>query len=296
MNKGTLYAVIAYCLWGFFPIYFKALHAVPAFQIMTHRVVWSFIFLFIFIVVLKEINTLLASITPRVLLIYLVASILVALNWLIYVWGVNAGYVVECSLGYFINPLVSVLLGMIILGEKLRRLQWIPVALAFGGVLYLTVSFGSLPWIALALAFSFGLYGLVKKIAPLPSLQGLTLETGIIFLPALAYLFLQESNGVGAFGHISAATTLLLVLTGIVTAIPLLLFATSAHLVPLSTLGLIQYIAPTLQFLIGVLIFRESFTQARVIGFCIIWIALIIFSAESLFVNRKHTHPALKQP
>jgi chloramphenicol-sensitive protein RarD len=260
MNKGTLYAVIAYCLWGFFPIYFKALHAVPAFQIMTHRVVWSFIFLFIFIVVLKEINTLLASITPRVLLIYLVASILVALNWLIYVWGVNAGYVVECSLGYFINPLVSVLLGMIILGEKLRRLQWIPVALAFGGVLYLTVSFGSLPWIA------------------------------------LAYLFLQESNGVGAFGHISAATTLLLVLTGIVTAIPLLLFATSAHLVPLSTLGLIQYIAPTLQFLIGVLIFRESFTQARVIGFCIIWIALIIFSAESLFVNRKHTHPALKQP
>lgn len=294
MNKGTLYAVVAYSLWGFFPIYFKALHAVPAFQIMTHRVVWSFLFLTVIIVLLKEFNTLKVSITPRILLIYLVAAILLAVNWLIYVWGVNAGYVVECSLGYFINPLVSVLLGVIFLGERLRRFQWIPIGLAFGGVFYLTISFGSLPWIALALAFTFGLYGLVKKIAPLPSLQGLTLETGIIFLPGLAYLLFQESTGGGAFGHLNPTTTLLLALSGIVTAVPLLLFATSAHLVPLSTLGLIQYIAPSLQFMIGVFIYGESFTQDRVIGFCIIWAALLIFSIESLLINRNPISAALE--
>jgi chloramphenicol-sensitive protein RarD len=294
MNKGSLYAVVAYGLWGFFPIYFKALHSVPAFQIMTHRVVWSFLFLTVVIVLLKEFKPLKASITPRILLIYLVASILLAVNWLIYVWGVNAGYVVECSLGYFINPLVSVLLGVIFLGERLRRLQWLPIGLAFGGVLYLTISFGSLPWIALALAFTFGLYGLVKKIAPLPSLQGLTLETGIIFLPGLAYLIFQESNGGGAFAHINTATTLLLALSGIVTAVPLLLFATSAHLVPLSTLGLIQFIAPSLQFMIGVFIYGESFTQDRVIGFCIIWAALLVFSIESLRINRNPNSVALK--
>ncbi len=287
MNKGVIYAAAAYVLWGFFPIYFKALSGVPAFQIMTHRVVWCFLVVVILLLALRELAALKAVITKRTLLIYLGAGVLLAINWVVYVWGVNAGYVLETSLGYFINPLVSVSLGVIFLHERLRPLQWVPVGLAAAGVIYLTVSYGTLPWVALVLAFSFGFYGLVKKVAPLGSLHGLALETATIFLPSLAFLLVEELRGVGAFGHAGAGTTVLLALTGVVTAVPLLLFSSGARLVPLSTLGLLQYIAPTLQFFIGVFLYNEPFTRERLIGFGIIWLALLIFSAEGFLERRR---------
>jgi len=287
MNKGVIYAAAAYVLWGFFPIYFKALSGVPAFQIMTHRVVWCFWVVAILLLALRELAALKATITKRTLLIYLGAGVLLAINWVVYVWGVNAGYVLETSLGYFINPLVSVSLGVIFLHERLRPLQWLPVGLAAAGVIYLTISYGTLPWVALVLAFSFGFYGLVKKVAPLGSLHGLALETATILLPSLAFLLVEEMRGVGAFGHASVGTTVLLALTGVVTAVPLLLFSSGARLVPLSTLGLLQYIAPTLQFFIGVFLYNEPFTRERLIGFGIIWLALLIFSTEGFLERRR---------
>jgi len=287
MNKGVFYAASAYIIWGFFPIYFKLLHSVPAIQIVAHRVVWSFVFLMAVIFLGRQFASFGTKLKLRNILLYTLAGILLGTNWLTYVWGVNAGYVVEASLGYFINPLVSILLGMVFLKEKLRPLQWLPVTLAAIGVTYLTLSYGALPWIALVLAFSFGLYGLVKKVAPLNSLHGLTLETGALFIPALGFLLFSEANGTGAFIHLGWSTTILLALAGVITSIPLLLFAAGARRVSLTTIGLLQYFSPTLQFLIGVLVYHEDFTQGRVIGFTIIWIALVIFSMESYITRRR---------
>lgn len=290
MKKGVISVFFAYVIWGFFPIYFKLLHDAPAIQIMTHRVTWSFIFLFILVSLRKEVGLIIGRLNKKIILIYLAAGLLLSINWLTYVWGVNAGFVVETSLGYFINPLVSVSLGMIFLRERLRPLQWVPVGLAAIGVIYLTILHGSLPWIALVLAFSFGFYGLFKKIAPLPSIQGVTLETAAIFIPALAFLLFSEFSGIGIFGHSSALTSILLALSGIVTAIPLILFATGAPLVTLSTIGLLQYVAPTIQFLIGVFLFGEPFSQHQLLGFSIIWLALLIFSVEGYMARRKTIH------
>jgi len=290
MKQGLFYVFTAYAMWGFFPIYFKFLKEAPAIQIMPHRVTWSFFFLLFLIAVRKEFPAILKSITKKTVITYTIAGILLATNWLTYVWGVNAGFVVETSLGYFINPLVSVVLGVVFLKEKLRPLQWVPVALATIGVIYLTIDHGSLPWIALVLAFTFGTYGLIKKIAPLPSIHGLTIETGVLFLPAIAYLLLVEVNGTGAFGHASTLTTILLALSGIITAIPLLFFASGAPKVPLSTIGIVQYIAPTIQFLIGVFIYDEPFTRGQLIGFGIVWTALIIFTVEGLTNGYRHNH------
>jgi chloramphenicol-sensitive protein RarD len=287
MNKGVVCAAGTYLMWGFFPIFFKALNAVPADQIVAHRFAWSFLFLILLVVLRGEFVALRASLNLRTVLIYLGAGVLLVFNWGLYVWGVINGHVVETSLGYFINPLVSVVLGMIFLRERLRPLQWIPLGLAASGVLYLTISHGKLPWISLGLAFSFGFYGLIKKLAPLGSLHGLTLETGTLFLVALGYLLIAEARGVGSFGHVDWPTNLLLALSGMITAVPLLLFATSARSVSLSTLGLMQYIAPTLQFLIGVFLYNEAFTTSRLIGFSMIWMALILFSVESLITARQ---------
>ncbi len=282
MNKGVISAFTAYIMWGVFPIYFKLLHTVPAFQTVSHRVVWSFFFLVIVIALRGEGKAFLKSLTWKRFFIYLGSGTLLCINWFTYVWAISQGYVVESSLGYFINPLVSVVLGMIFLGEKLRPLQWIPVILAVAGVAYLTITYGSLPWIALILAFSFGFYGLIKKISPLGSLHGLTLETAAIFLPSLGVLLVEEFRGVGAFGHDGWLISILLALTGVVTAVPLILFSIGARSIPLSTVGLLQYITPTGQFLSGVFLFGEPFTHDRLIGFSIIWLALIIFSVESL--------------
>jgi len=293
-NKGILYGIGAYLMWGFFPLYFKALHIVPALEIMFHRVVWCFLFLALVILVKREWPKLKVELRrPRILPIYALAAVLLAANWLVYIFGINSGQVVETSLGYFINPLFSVALGVIFLREKLRPMQWLPIGLAAAGVIYLTIQFGALPWIALALAFTFGFYGLLKKIAPLGALHGLTLETAILFLPALGYLLFAESQGSAAFGHASWTVTLLLALAGVITAIPLLLFASAARSIPLYMIGILQYIAPTLQFLLGVLVFGEAFTSARVVGFSIIWLALLLYSVESYLVRRRMTLPAV---
>jgi len=286
MNKGLLYALGAYIMWGLFPIYWKWLQDVPALQVIGHRIIWSFIMLTIVMLVSRQWTKFRSALTPRVLGIYSVAGLLLSANWLIYVWGVNTGHIVETSLGYFINPLLSVLLGMIFLGERLRPAQWLPLGLATSGVVYLTVTYGALPWIALSLAFSFGFYGLVKKTAPLGSLHGLTLETGLVFLPALGYLLFAENSGQGAFGHTDLVSVLLMVGAGLVTTIPLLMFASAARRIPLTMIGLMQYIAPTLQFLLGVLIYKEPFTTTRLVGFSLVWIALIFFWAEGLFAYR----------
>jgi chloramphenicol-sensitive protein RarD len=286
MNKGIWYALGAYVLWGLFPIYWKWLHDVPALQLISHRIGWSFILLMIVIIATRQWTKLRSTLTWRVLGIYLSAGLLLSVNWLIYVWGVNTEHVVETSLGYFINPLLSVLLGMIFLKERLRPLQWLPVGLAALGVIYLTWTYGSLPWIALSLAFSFGFYGLVKKTSPLGSLFGLTLETGLVFLPALGYLVYVQIVGQGAFGHSGVVPDLLMVGTGIVTAIPLLMFASAARRIPLTMVGIMQYIAPTMQFLLGVLIYKEPFTTTSLIGFSLVWIALVVFWVEG-FLARK---------
>jgi chloramphenicol-sensitive protein RarD len=292
MNKGILNGIAAYAMWGVFPIYWKLLHQVPALQVIGHRISWSFILLMLFIVFTKQWKDFRsAALTAKIISIYSIAGVLLTINWLVYVWGVNAGFIVETSLGYFINPLLSVLLGVIFLHERLRPAQWIPVILATAGVTYLTVAYGRLPWIALSLAFSFGFYGFVKKLAPLGSLYGLTLETGIVFPVALIYLFFVGFHDTGAFLHVGAQIDLLLIGAGVVTTIPLLMFASAARQIPLTVIGLLQYIAPTMQFLIGVLLYKEPFDHAHLIGFGIVWIALIIFWVENFIANRVLVEP-----
>jgi len=232
-----------------------------------------------------------STINARTIRIYLIAALLIGVNWLVYVWAVNEGFIVETSLGYFINPLISVLLGVIFLRERLRIGQWIPVLLAALGVTYLTFTYGRLPYIALALAFSFGTYGLVKKLSPLGSLYGLTVETGILLIPAIGYLIFAEANGDGAFLHTGLTSTLLMVGAGVVTTIPLLLFASAARSVSLWVVGLLQYIAPTIQFLIGVFIYKEEFNHNQLIGFGMVWTALVIFLVENYLANRVPVEP-----
>lgn len=287
MNRGMWMAVGAYSIWGVFPVYWKWLSHVSALQLFGHRIVWSCLILLAFVLMTRQAQTFRqVAFNARVLRFYLLAAILIGVNWFLYVWAVNAGFVVESSLGYFINPLVSVSLGMILFRERLRPVQWAPVTLATLGVVYLTVTYGSPPWIALSLAFTFGFYGLVKKIAPLNSFYGLLLETGILFVPALAWLMYVETTGQGAFGHLGATADFLMAGTGIVTTVPMLLFAGAARRIPLSMIGILQYIAPTLQFLLGVLVFGEPFSSTQFIGFGLVWIALIIFAVEGVLAHR----------
>lgn len=292
MNKGILYGIGAYLLWGVFPIYWKLLHDVPALQVISHRVAWSFIVLMIYILATKQwqdFRTVASHV--RTIMIYAAAGVLLSINWLIYVWGVNAGFIVETSLGYFINPLLSVLMGVIFLRERLRPMQWIPVTIATAGVIYLTITYGRLPWIALSLALSFASYGLIKKLAPLGSLYGLTLETGLIFPIALLYIGFVQMNGSGALLHIGPQVDLLLIASGIVTTIPLLMFASAAKQIPLTMVGLLQYIAPSMQFLLGVFLYKEPFDHSHLIGFGIVWAALVIFWIENYLANRTPVEP-----
>jgi chloramphenicol-sensitive protein RarD len=292
MKKGVWYAIGAYVSWGVLPFYWKWLHHVPSLQLLSHRIVWSFLALLIVISATyrwKEFRS--ASRDPHILHIYLLAAVLIGINWLTYVWAVNAGHIVETSLGYFINPLLSVLLGVFFLHERLRPFQWIPIGLAAIGVIFLTVVYGSLPWIALTLAFSFAFYGLVKKIAPLGSLYGLMLETGILLVPASIYLYYSDHIGTGAFLHTGTLSDLLLVGAGVVTTIPLLLFASAAQRIPLSLVGILQYISPTLALLIGIIIYKESFTYIHFIGYGMVWIALLLFGLERYLAGRKGTEP-----
>lgn len=287
MNKGIWYALGAYVTWGLFPIYWRLLGGIPALQLLGHRIFWSFLLLFGVVLVARQGTVFRAALNRRVVLIYSVAAVLIAINWLTYVWAVGAGFIVETSLGYFINPLLAVLLGVVFLRERLRPLQWLPIGLAAAGVLYLTFAYGSLPWVALTLAFSFGFYGLVKKMAPLGSLHGLTLETGILFLPALGFLLFSEFTGAGAFMHTSPLLDMMLVGAGLVTVVPLLMFASAVQRIPLTMIGVLQYVNPTMQFLLGVMIFKEPFDHRRLIGFGVVWMALILFGLEGFVAQRR---------
>ncbi len=292
MNKnGILYGIGAYTLWGFFPIYWKFLHHISAVQLISHRIGWSFVLLTLGILLTSQWKDFRSTINARTIRIYLIAALLIGVNWLVYVWAVNEGFIVETSLGYFINPLLSMLMGVIFLRERLRLMQWIPVGLAAIGVGYLTFVYGRLPWIALVLAFSFATYGLIKKLAPLGSLYGLTLETGILFLPALAYLSFTEVNGMGAFLHDTTPVNILLVGAGVVTTIPMLMFASAARRIPLTMIGILQYIAPTIQFVLGVFLYKEPFDHAHLVGFSIVWVALVIFWVESYIAHRMPVEP-----
>ena len=294
-NKGVFYAFGAYFIWGLFPIYWRLLKQVAAVQLLGHRITWSFILLAMVLSVKRKWPELriLAS-DRRTFRIYLAAAMLIGMNWFVFVWAVNHDYVVETSLGYFINPLLSVLMGVILLRERLRFLQWASIAFAAVGVIYLTFTYGRLPWIALALALTFGFYGLAKKIAPLNSLYGLTLETGILFVPAVFFLYWQNWAGRGAFLHQGLLSDLLMAGAGLVTTVPLLMFASAAQRIPLSMIGTIQYVTPTIQFLLGVLLYREGFSSAQAVGFGIIWASLIIFWVEG-FLSRR-TIPAEPVP
>ncbi|MCK4449194.1 MAG: EamA family transporter RarD [Anaerolineae bacterium] len=287
-KSGVLSAVGAYALWGLLPIYWKAVQTVPALEIICHRMVWSFAFVALLLIWkrrwewLQQVRN-----RPVTLITFLGTSSILALNWFIYIWAVNAGHIVDTSLGYFINPLLSVLLGVLFLGERLRLWQWISVGIAACGVSYLTLSHGTFPWIALGLATTFGFYGLLRKTAPLDALEGFSLETTFLFLPALGYLLYLERMGTASFGHTMALTNILIALSGVVTALPLILFAYAAKRVTLATVGILQYIAPTGQFLLGVLVYGETFTQPRMVGFSVIWIALFIYSLEGVIERRR---------
>jgi chloramphenicol-sensitive protein RarD len=288
MKKGILYGIAAYLAWGVFPIYWKWLESVPAIQIISHRIIWSFVLLALILFVTRQWKTFRsAALSRRIVLIYLASAILLSINWLTYVWAVNAGFVVETSLGYFINPLLSVLLGVLFLREKLRPWQWVPIVLAAIGVIYVAFSYGQFPWIALTLAISFGTYGLIKKTAPLGSLYGLALETGLLFVPAVIFLAYTERLGQGAFLHSGPVADLLMVGAGLVTTVPLLLFSSAAQRIPLSTVGILQYITPTMQFILGIFLYHEPFNLSLLIGFSIVWLALLIFWGESFLASRR---------
>jgi chloramphenicol-sensitive protein RarD len=279
-----LYAAGAYVLWGLVPVYFKALQHVPPLEILAHRVVWSLVFLAIVLAWRRQwawIGTVLHR--PKVLAGFIASAILISINWFIYIWAVNNGRVIDASLGYFINPLINVLLGFLLLHERLRPGQWAAVALAAAGVAWLTWQGGHLPWIALTLAITFGTYGLLRKTAALGALEGLSLETLILFPAALGYLIVLTLHGHNSFVTAPGSTKWLLIAAGPITAIPLLMFAAGARRISLSLLGLLQYIGPTLQLLLGVWLYHEPFGGPRLAGFAMIWAALALYSAEGLW-------------
>ena len=288
-RRGLAVTAATFVIWGVVPVYWHLLKAVPALQIMAHRVVWSAL-LVVGWLLLRDgwgwLRRLAAQ--PRALPALALSSVLIAFNWGLYIWAVNAGHVVETSLGYFINPLVNVVLGVLVLHERLRRLQWIAVGCAALGVAWLTVSAGSPPWIALGLAASFGLYGLVRKLVAVDPVAGLGLESLYLFLPALAYVLWAEAGHGGGFsGAWGLGTDLLLVFGGVVTAVPLVGFAYGVRRIPLSVVGLLQYIAPTLQLLLGVWFFHEPFDTARALGFGAIWLGLAIYAGEGLWRSQR---------
>jgi chloramphenicol-sensitive protein RarD len=287
-SKGFTAAAAAFAIWGVFPLYFHPLHQISVFQVIAHRVVWSCVFVLVWMAMRRELSTLRATLANRSVVWRLaVTATLITINWFVYVWAVLNGHVVEASLGYFINPLVNVLLGVALLSERLTRAQWTAVALAATGVAYLTIVAGSLPWIALTLAFSFGTYGLIRKVVKVESLPGLATETLVLLPFAAVYLFWCESAGTGALGHAGPAIAALLIGSGPLTAIALFLFAYGARLLPYSTVGALQYIAPTLQLACGVFAFHERFERTRAIGFALIWAALLIYAGEGLWLSRK---------
>ncbi|MGD9175086.1 MAG: EamA family transporter RarD [Desulfobacterales bacterium] len=280
---GVIYAVAAFLIWGISPIYWKALRSVPTLEIILHRIVWSFFLLVPLVIIMRRWQEfILVFKNLRTLLILLFTALIVGGNWLLYIWAVNTDHLLQASLGYYINPLVNVVLGMVFLKERLRPPQILAVVLATAGVLYLTLYYGEFPWIALALAVSFGLYGLIRKIAPVGSLVGLTVETLLLSIPALVYLYYLDRLGLGSIFRVSLKLDLMLMGCSVVTALPLLFFTLGARRLYLSTMGLLQYLAPSCMFVLAVFLFREPFQSAQVVTFVLIWTALAIYSTDSV--------------
>ena len=287
-RRGFLLGAAAYAMWGMFPLYWTLLEPAGAVEILAHRVFWSLAVMAALVVVLRrrrQFRAILAD--PRTRNILTLAAVVIAINWGGYIWGVNNGHVVETSLGYFINPLVTVLMGVFIIGERLRTMQWVAMAIASLAVLGLTLELGRPPWVALVLAFSFGTYGLAKKKANAGAVESLALETLIIAPIALAYIVFLSSRGESTFGTEGSGHALLLVSTGIITAIPLICFGAAATRVTMTTLGMLQYLAPTLQFALGVSIFDEPMPRTRLLGYVLVWVALAIFTFESVKHRRR---------
>ncbi len=287
---GVACAVGAYLIWGLNPIYFKVVQAVPAFEILMHRMVWSFAFLLPIVVVTGRWQEFKRVVTNRrTLLILLGTTILVSSNWFVYIWAINSGKILQTSLGYYITPLINVLLGMLLLRERLRPAQAVAVALAAIGVIYLTVELGFLPWIALFLAFSFGFYALIRKVAPVNALVGLTVETLLLSIPATAYLVYLNVNGSGAFLQGDLRLDVLLMCAALVTALPLLLFTSGARKILFITIGILQYIAPSCTFLLALFVYNEPFRRAQLLTFGLIWLALAIFTVDMLAHHRRYS-------
>lgn len=287
MHPGVLSAALAYGLWGLFPLYFRLLEAVAPLDVLAHRIAWSGAFVLGLLAARRQWSWLRDVMRrPRVLGIFGASALLLSANWLVYIWATANGHVIDASLGYFITPLVNVLLGYAVLHERLRRAQWTAVALAAAGVLWLAVQGASLPWVALVLGCSFGGYGLLRKTAPLGALEGLALETMLLLPAAIAWLGVIAWRDGGILPGDGALAALLIGL-GPVTALPLLLFAAGARRLRLATLGVLQYLAPSIQFMLGVWLFREPFTSARLAGFALIWSALLVYSVDSLRAGRK---------
>ena len=286
-SPGVVYASAAFLIWGLSPIYWKVLHNIPAFEIVMHRVIWSFLFLLIILVFQRHWNEFMAAVkNRRIFLILFPTTMLLGFNWCIYIWAINNEHILQASLGYFINPLVNVLLGMIFLRERLRPLQTVSLVLAGIGVLYLTFHYGEFPWIALSLAFAFGFYGLIRKVAPVSSLVGLSVEMLFLSVPALAYIVFMGIKGTGALFSISVKIDLFLMGAAFLTAFPLLLFTLGARRLNLSTLGFLQYIAPSCMFLLGVFLYNEPLSSAQILTFVLIWTALCIYSTDSAMYYR----------
>lgn len=287
-KSGLLPAASAFAIWGVFPLYFHALNPVPSLQVIAHRIAWSCVFVFGWMSIRGGLASVRAALFNRgVVLRLAAAATLISLNWFTYIWGIGHGRVVETSLGYFIGPLVNVLLGVVLLSEKLTVPQWTAVALATAGVGYLTLMTGNFPWIALTLAFSFACYGFIRKLVKVEALPGLATETLLLTPFAAGYLLWCESVGLGTFGHTDVLTDAMLIGSGPLTAITLFLFAYGTRLLPYSTVGVLQYIAPSLQFMCGVFVLREPFDHTRAVGFTIIWTALVIYAGEGIRLSRK---------
>jgi len=276
---GVWYTLAAYLIWGFLPIYWKALKAVPPLQILSHRIFWSFVFVLLIVAVKHKNRAFRQAFSSRKnRLVCSITAVIIGLNWFIYIWAMVNDHIIDASLGYFINPLVSILLGVVILKEKLTRKQSLAVVLAFIGVGYLTIQYGKIPWIALSLAFSFGIYAILRKTAQVESIIGFTAEAALLAPVVLSLMLIFQFNGTGVVGKVSPALHLLLLGSGIFTAGPLVLFTSGVRKIPLSTAGFIQYIAPSIQLLLGVFVYQETFTSGHLVSFIFIWTALIIYS------------------
>jgi chloramphenicol-sensitive protein RarD len=293
-RRGTIFGVTAYLIWGLFPLFWPLLEPAGAVEILAHRVVWSLLVVAILLVVSGNAWRRVPR-TGRPLALLTLAAVLIAINWGLYIWAVNDNQVVEASLGYFINPLVTVALSVLVLGERLRRLQWVAVGVAAMGVVVLTIQAGQLPWIALSLAVTFGSYGLIKKVVGVEPAAGLAVETAVLAPLALGYLLVIAVTGHGTFTTDGTSHALLLAASGPVTALPLLAFAAASSRVPLSHMGLMQYLTPTIQFLIGVLVRHEPLGPARLFGFVLVWVALAIFTIDGTSTRRRRT-PSVAEP